>query len=94
MVRRSVHGHTGPVSHAFLSNSAVALFASCIAVVWGHPAVDGGQRAVIWDRFNGIKPKVIGEGTHFRIPLIEVRVCSTPLVVAVAARLFSLSQSR
>jgi len=33
--------------------------------------VDGGHRGVIWDRFSGIKPKVVPEGTHFRIPLIE-----------------------
>ena len=36
-------------------------------------AVDGGHRAVIWDRFQGITSKVVGEGTHFRIPFIEVR---------------------
>ena len=34
--------------------------------------VDGGERAVIFDRFRGVLPKVIGEGTHFRIPLIQV----------------------
>ncbi|KAK8803559.1 hypothetical protein WA158_001253 [Blastocystis sp. Blastoise] len=33
--------------------------------------VDGGQRAVMFDRFKGVLPKVIGEGTHFRIPLIQ-----------------------
>jgi prohibitin 1 len=33
--------------------------------------VDGGERVVIFDRFNGVLPKVIGEGTHFRIPLIQ-----------------------
>lgn len=33
--------------------------------------VDGGERAVIWDRFQGIKPDVIGEGTHFLIPGIQ-----------------------
>ena len=27
--------------------------------------VDGGHRAVIFDRFQGIKENVIGEGTHF-----------------------------
>lgn len=26
---------------------------------------------MIWDRFSGVKEKVHGEGTHFRIPLIE-----------------------
>lgn len=33
--------------------------------------VDGGQRAVIFDRFTGVKPFVIGEGTHFLIPWVQ-----------------------
>ncbi|CAB3258283.1 unnamed protein product [Arctia plantaginis] len=33
--------------------------------------VDGGQRAVIFDRFTGIKKVVVGEGTHFFIPWIQ-----------------------
>jgi regulator of protease activity HflC (stomatin/prohibitin superfamily) len=33
--------------------------------------VDGGHRAVIFDRFAGIKPEVIGEGTHFMIPWLH-----------------------
>lgn len=33
--------------------------------------VDGGQRAVIFDRFQGIKPLVVGEGTHFIIPWVQ-----------------------
>lgn len=33
--------------------------------------VDGGQRGVIWDRFSGVKKQVYGEGTHFRIPLVQ-----------------------
>jgi prohibitin 1 len=33
--------------------------------------VDGGQRAVIFDRFTGIKPNVVGEGTHFLIPWVQ-----------------------
>lgn len=33
--------------------------------------VDGGQRAVIFDRFQGIKPDVVGEGTHFMIPWLH-----------------------
>lgn len=33
--------------------------------------VDGGQRAVIWHRFGGgIQNVTIGEGTHFRIPMV------------------------
>ncbi|CAG2163851.1 unnamed protein product, partial [Oppiella nova] len=33
--------------------------------------VDGGSRAVIFDRFTGVKPNVVGEGTHFLIPLVQ-----------------------
>jgi len=33
--------------------------------------VDGGHRAVIFDRFKGVKPGVIGEGTHFIIPWVQ-----------------------
>lgn len=33
--------------------------------------VDGGTRAVIFDRFTGIKKNVVGEGTHFLIPWVQ-----------------------
>jgi len=33
--------------------------------------VDGGHRAVIFDRFAGVKEFVIGEGTHFMIPWVQ-----------------------
>ncbi|XP_060067001.1 prohibitin 1-like [Ylistrum balloti] len=33
--------------------------------------VDGGHRAVIFDRFRGVQEKVIGEGTHFMIPWVQ-----------------------
>ncbi|KAK0081857.1 hypothetical protein PV325_011445 [Microctonus aethiopoides] len=33
--------------------------------------VDGGNRAVIFDRFAGVKNAVVGEGTHFYIPWIQ-----------------------
>lgn len=33
--------------------------------------VDGGHRAVIFDRFQGVKPGVVGEGTHFLIPWVQ-----------------------
>lgn len=48
--------------------------------------VDGGQRAVIFDRFTGVKPDVIGEGTHMLIPGIQKPIIfdirSTPRVVS------------
>jgi len=33
--------------------------------------VDGGHRAVIFDRFSGVKPEVVGEGTHFYVPWVQ-----------------------
>lgn len=33
--------------------------------------VDGGERAVIFDRFRGVLPEVVSEGTHFRIPWVQ-----------------------
>jgi len=33
--------------------------------------VDGGHRAVIFDRFAGVKQAVVGEGTHFMIPWVQ-----------------------
>jgi len=33
--------------------------------------VDGGHRAVIFDRFTGVKQDVTGEGTHFFIPWVQ-----------------------
>lgn len=33
--------------------------------------VDGGQRAVIFDRLRGVQDEVVGEGTHFLIPWVQ-----------------------
>ncbi|PNH06609.1 Prohibitin-1, mitochondrial [Tetrabaena socialis] len=33
--------------------------------------VDGGERAIIFDRFRGVLPESVGEGTHFRIPWVQ-----------------------
>ena len=33
--------------------------------------VDGGERALIMDAFRGLKPKVYGEGMHFKLPVIQ-----------------------
>ena len=41
-------------------------------VIHFNEIVDGGERAVIFDRFRGVLPKTVGEGTHFRIPFIQV----------------------
>lgn len=34
-------------------------------------SVDAGHRAVIFDRFSGVKQTVNGEGTHFFIPWVQ-----------------------
>lgn len=33
--------------------------------------VNGGERAIIFDTFKGVLPKIYGEGFHFRIPVIQ-----------------------
>ena len=33
--------------------------------------MDGGHRAVIFDRFAGVRQQVVGEGTHFIIPWVQ-----------------------
>ena len=43
--------------------------------------VDGGHRAVIFDRFAGIKSQVTGEGTHFMIPWVQ-----RPIIYDIRAR--------
>jgi len=47
--------------------------------------VDGGQRAVIFDRFSGVRDTVAGAGTHFLIPWVQRPIIfdirSTPRVV-------------
>lgn len=40
---------------------------SCFSLI----SVDGGHRAVIFDRFTGIKKFVVGEGTHFFVPWVQ-----------------------
>ena len=60
----------GGVVNSMLFNGKVR---ACIRAVRSNVfvVVDGGHRAVIFDRFQGIKPDVIGEGTHFMIPWLH-----------------------
>lgn len=41
-----------------------------------HAAVDGGERAVMYDRIQGVLEEPIGEGMHVRIPWFQVRPSS------------------
>ena len=52
----------------FLSNINLAVSEEKITCAF---LVEGGHRAVIFDRFVGVKDKVIGEGTHFFIPWVQ-----------------------
>lgn len=49
-------------------------------------AVDGGERAVMYDRLSGVLPQPIGEGTHFRIPWLQM-----PTIMDVRTRPRSIS---
>lgn len=45
-----------------------------IAITLGQSAiydVEGGKRAVIFDRLKGVEDKVVGEGTHFLVPWLQ-----------------------
>lgn len=54
----------------------------CLAL----PAVDGGERAVIFDRFRGVLDEVEGEGTHFRMPWVQ-----TPHIMDIRTRAKTIS---
>jgi len=56
--------------------NAVGFGGAALAVAGGVVSntlynVDGGHRAVIFDRFQGVKEAVVGEGTHFMIPWVQ-----------------------
>jgi len=34
--------------------------------------VEGGHRAILFDKVSGVKPKVYGEGMHFKVPILQV----------------------
>jgi len=54
---------------------AGALFTAGIAGYrYGLYNVDGGHRAVIFNKITGVKENVYGEGTHLRVPFIDVPV--------------------
>lgn len=59
---------------SFLTNVARAAFglgAAATALNASLYTVDGGQRAVIFDRIRGVMEETVGEGTHFLIPLLQ-----------------------
>lgn len=36
--------------------------------------VDGGERALKYDKLRGVQDKIYGEGMHFYIPIVQVRL--------------------
>ncbi|XP_054792323.1 prohibitin-3, mitochondrial-like [Prosopis cineraria] len=59
---------------SFLTNIARAAFglgAAATVLNSSLYTVDGGQRAVLFDRFRGILDETVGEGTHFLIPWVQ-----------------------
>ncbi|KAK7243486.1 hypothetical protein RIF29_38284 [Crotalaria pallida] len=63
-----------PITVSFLNNLARAAFGLGLAGTALNSTlhtVDGGQRAVLFDRFRGILDDTVGEGTHFLIPWVQ-----------------------
>lgn len=62
------------MSHRFAEIISKVAIPLGIMVTLGQSAlydVEGGRRAVIFDRLNGVQQQVIGEGTHFLIPWLQ-----------------------
>lgn len=51
---------------------AALIFDICPALFSIYSLVDAGTRAVIFDKISGISQETVGEGTHFKIPYIQV----------------------
>ncbi|KAE9449105.1 hypothetical protein RHGRI_028128 [Rhododendron griersonianum] len=59
---------------SFLTNLARAAFGLGVGATALNSSlytVDGGQRAVLFDRFRGVIDHTVGEGTHFLIPWLQ-----------------------
>ncbi|KAG8366796.1 hypothetical protein BUALT_Bualt16G0005000 [Buddleja alternifolia] len=59
---------------SFLTNIARAAFGIGIGTTVLNSSlytVDGGQRAVLFDRFRGVIEDTVGEGTHFLVPWLQ-----------------------
>jgi hypothetical protein len=66
VMNRSLERALGAISkYSTFVGIGAALVASSLYTV------DGGERAVIFDRIQGVKPNVSGEGSHFLIPFIQ-----------------------
>lgn len=55
-----------------VAKSAVVLGATGSAIQMSIYNVDAGHRVVMFDRFRGVSSKIVSEGTHFRIPWVQM----------------------
>jgi len=82
MASTAANALTGLARAAVGLGAGVSLFQASIY------NVDGGSRAVMFDRLRGVQSKVAGEGTHFRIPWLQ-----TPHVFDVRIRPRNISSN-
>ena len=64
----------GPAAVSLLTNiakAAAGLGAAASLLSASLYTVDGGERAVVFDRFRGVLPDTVGEGTHFIVPWLQ-----------------------
>ncbi|ESQ41393.1 hypothetical protein EUTSA_v10015345mg [Eutrema salsugineum] len=54
-----------------IAKAALGLGATLTALNSLIYTVDGGERAVLFDRFKGVLEETIGEGTHFKVPWLQ-----------------------
>ncbi|KAL3337834.1 hypothetical protein AABB24_030134 [Solanum stoloniferum] len=55
----------------YLVIGATGIGAGATALSSSLYTVDGGQRAVLFDRFKGVIDDIVGEGTHFLVPWVQ-----------------------
>lgn len=60
-----------PKGALFGAGGLILAGAALLAIQSSLYNVNGGERAVIYDRLTGIKPQVVGEGTHIKIPFLQ-----------------------
>lgn len=71
-----------------LAKAAVGIGAGASLFQASMYTVDGGSRAVMFNRLSGVQKTVMGEGTHFRIPWFQ-----TPHVFDVRIRPRNISSN-
>jgi len=60
-----------PAGGGFVMSAILGVLGLGIAAIQSMYNVDGGHRAVIFNKITGTKQKVYGEGTHFKLPFLE-----------------------